>query len=329
MSVIIYRSTDGSAPVLTGQNGSLLTLLAACLVTGYGAKAAAGWTIPFTGTNISVFRAPSATGSPSEGNRRYLRVADDLASTYGAAVNVFDTMSDVNTGTFQFPTFVQNTGKIYLRKSITSDATARPWTLIASERAFYLVIASGSTTYGATTGFDAAFFFGDFPSNVPGDTVNTALIANPVLSTSINQEEFGRADVNVSLSGSFGRMLRAPGHGFGVGTQFILSTRTAIGNSVIGSVAYGADYPDPIRGGLILNRVDIGEAAYSGIIPTRALRGYLPGLWASENKDSPGSYYDTFDGTNFFVGRQFIILPIYYLNSQGRVYLELSDTWWD
>jgi hypothetical protein len=45
MTVRIYRSTDGSAPVLTGQAGKLTDLLDAILVNGYGSKTAAGWTI--------------------------------------------------------------------------------------------------------------------------------------------------------------------------------------------------------------------------------------------------------------------------------------------
>lgn len=36
MTVRVYRSTDAGAPVLTGQVGSLITLLDACLVNGYG-----------------------------------------------------------------------------------------------------------------------------------------------------------------------------------------------------------------------------------------------------------------------------------------------------
>jgi hypothetical protein len=51
MTVRVYRSTDASAPVLTGQVGSLTALLDAILVNGYGALTAAGWTIAQTTTN--------------------------------------------------------------------------------------------------------------------------------------------------------------------------------------------------------------------------------------------------------------------------------------
>src|SRR5438309_11659795 len=50
MTVRVYKSTDASAPALTGQVGSLTALLDAILVNGYGTKTAAGWTIGFTTT---------------------------------------------------------------------------------------------------------------------------------------------------------------------------------------------------------------------------------------------------------------------------------------
>ena len=50
MPVTVYRSTDAGAPLLTNSNGSLIAVLKACLVDGYGSKASAGWTAPFLRT---------------------------------------------------------------------------------------------------------------------------------------------------------------------------------------------------------------------------------------------------------------------------------------
>lgn len=58
-NVNIYYSTDTGAPALTGRAGSLYNLLKACLVTGYGSKAAAGWTNPYSGNNQGVFTMAS------------------------------------------------------------------------------------------------------------------------------------------------------------------------------------------------------------------------------------------------------------------------------
>lgn len=44
MSVYVYRSTDADAPVLTGEVGTLVSLLDACLVNGYGSVAISSMT---------------------------------------------------------------------------------------------------------------------------------------------------------------------------------------------------------------------------------------------------------------------------------------------
>ena len=52
MAVTLYKSTDSNAPVLMGQAGSLVNLLDACLVTGYGGVRATV-TITSNGTSVS------------------------------------------------------------------------------------------------------------------------------------------------------------------------------------------------------------------------------------------------------------------------------------
>ena len=72
MTVTVYLSTDASAPTLDGNVGSLITVLDAVLVNGYGAKAAAGWTKAFSGTNKAAYR-----NSPSTGTGLFWRIQDD------------------------------------------------------------------------------------------------------------------------------------------------------------------------------------------------------------------------------------------------------------
>jgi hypothetical protein len=75
------RSTDAGAPVSSGTVGSLIGLLDACLVNGYGTKAGAGLTIPMP-------PSPKVVG--------------------------YEVMTDINTGTGQFPTSTQeNVGCTY------------------------------------------------------------------------------------------------------------------------------------------------------------------------------------------------------------------------
>ena len=90
MPVTLYRSTDDDAPALTKANLSLI--LKACLVTGYGNKPGAGWTMPYEDAAASkrVF-APAKSGELDS----YLRVADQTGVSRVAA---YRQMSDIDNG---------------------------------------------------------------------------------------------------------------------------------------------------------------------------------------------------------------------------------------
>ena len=83
-------SSDDDAPALTKTNLSLI--LKACLVTGYGNKPGAGWTMPHEDAAASkrVF-APAKTGELDS----YLRVADQSGQSRVAA---YRQMSDIDNG---------------------------------------------------------------------------------------------------------------------------------------------------------------------------------------------------------------------------------------
>lgn len=117
--------------------------------------AALGWTKVFTGTNKAVYKPsdPAATGC-------YLRV-DDTAAT-NARVSGFETMSDVDTGTGQFPTAVQLSGGMYWMKSTI-------WAVVGDGRGFYLMMGA------ATNPLYSVEFFGDIVSDKPGDAYACAL----------------------------------------------------------------------------------------------------------------------------------------------------------
>lgn len=90
MPVTLYRSTDDDAPALT--KGNLSLILKACLVTGYGSKPGAGWTMPYEDAAASkrVF-APAKSGELDS----YLRVADQTGVSRVAA---YRQMSDIDNG---------------------------------------------------------------------------------------------------------------------------------------------------------------------------------------------------------------------------------------
>ena len=66
--VRLYSHTDSEAPQLPANDwtGALKTLLKACLVTGYGGKPGAGWTLREESDNKAIFRAGDPAISPVE-----------------------------------------------------------------------------------------------------------------------------------------------------------------------------------------------------------------------------------------------------------------------
>ena len=71
----IYTSSDLDAPLLTGRTGSLVGLLDACLVTGYGIMTGSGWTHPLVNSRSL------ACYTPPSGSRMTLFVNDSYSSS--------------------------------------------------------------------------------------------------------------------------------------------------------------------------------------------------------------------------------------------------------
>lgn len=159
-----FRHDDAGAPTLTGEVGSLTNVLRKCLVgtagVAYSGRPAAGWTEEFIGAaaNIAAFRNNQADG----GCGCYVRVHDNAPGAGGAResrINVYATMSDINTGT-------NGTALTYFRKSSLLSNAARPWLVIADARtAWVYAWANGdAATYGADNSLHG---FGDIESVLP------------------------------------------------------------------------------------------------------------------------------------------------------------------
>jgi hypothetical protein len=348
-TVTVYASTDGSAPVLTGAVGSLNSLLDACLVSGYGAKSAAGWTKPYTGTNKAVFRI-----NTTDGTGLYLNVDDSAPGAGGARealMTGFETMSSVGTGTGQFPTAGQlalgsaPSGAVVCRKSTTADATARAWTLVASSTFFYLFTETGDFTNPAAP---MAFGFGDIFSYKASDAYRTIIIGrNNVNTGAVGSEAFSgllnmAAGASATIAGHFmPRSWTALGTSTPVGKNIDYfmtgnatfnagngtSGTTSLSSSVpgIGLFASGAvQYPNPVDGGLYLSPIRINHGG--------AIRGYLPGAWCPV-QDRPLNHNDTYSGTGNLSGKTFLVQGIVCSGGSvvpatiGQVHIETSSTW--
>ena len=166
MAVRLFRSTDASAPALSNSNaGSLITILRACLVEGFGTRTSAGWTMPFSDlpNNKAAFQSVSGDCIQIDDNSDYR-----WASALG-----FKTMSALDTGTEQYPNSDQvgagNEYRVYKRYS--SDVSTSNWAVIASDNWFYFINHQKTTS----PSYPAGFFFGDYDCVNPSFTENNIL----------------------------------------------------------------------------------------------------------------------------------------------------------
>jgi len=170
MAWTIYQSTDGSAPVLTGVSGSLITVLDAVLVNGYGSKPAAGWTHPFAGSSTKQVYLSGGSAS------MYYRVDDTGGLAQGgreAGLRGYGSMSDVDTGTDPFPSVAQKADGCQIYKSENASATAVPWLIAADNRTMIFF------AWLAGVGRWQPEYIGEIESFKSGDTHNAVIIAAP------------------------------------------------------------------------------------------------------------------------------------------------------
>lgn len=361
MTVRIYRSTDASAPTLSGSAGALLTVLDAVLVNGYGSTTAAGWTIAYTGTNKRQY-AMVAGGTGCQ-----LYVDDSAPGAAGAKearLTGFKTGTGLGAGTGQFPTTSQMTapsGALVARKSSTADSTARAWTIIADGHTIYMFVETGDVT---TPALSYPWMFGDFFSYSASDTSNCAIIAR----SKENWQYYGSAnDANGwtansgmvenfnklgGLSNTYlndvltGHYCAANYTGVGGSLQFGKHSDIAAmghisqnGSPQMGYLGKGPNggvsvwpsefaYPNPADSGLYTAPVWIHHGG--------GIRGYLKGVW-NPLQHVPLSTGDTYSGTGNLSGKSFIAFNI--IGSQNsdmnnsanqiptQVHIEYSDTW--
>jgi hypothetical protein len=318
----IYKSTDASAPALDGTVGSLVNLLDKCLVTGYGAKAAAGWTKPYTGTNKAAFK--QGTGS----NGFYLRVQDDAPGAGGAKdtrITGYETMSDVDTGTGPFPTAAQGLGGVVaalnIRKSAASDATARTWILAADARTFYIFILTGDIA-----GIYYSSMFGEIYSFISSDLYRTGIIAANAENSSSSNNNFNLSTLQTALtSNQAGNYLARSHTGLGGSVQFGKhsdTTKTGSATAFVGIVPF----TNPADGGVYLAPVWLQDP---NTAPVNGLRGRLRGIWVPLHAAASFTDGDTLTGVGELSGKSFLFIKTCREASAGTtgvVVLETSNT---
>lgn len=314
MAVTIYKSTDASAPVLTGEVDSLRQLLKACLVDGYGAQASQGWAEAFTGTNRAAFRAAS-------GVRHYFRVNDNGAGTGGAKealVRGFETMSDVDTGTGPFPSDAQSAlteDSLIARKSATADTTARAWVIAADALTCYVFVKTGDNASNYL-----AFGFGEFYSLLSSDDYRSFLVARIAEnSAGLTSDCLDKVQVVVNLA--------TAGHYFprgytqlGGSVQFGKHGDAAKSNGAAFTIG-GMPFPNSADGGLYLSPLWIHDPT---TLPVNNVRGRMRGLWHFLHAAASVADLDTVTGVGDLAGKTFLFLK---LGGNAGVYTIETTAW--
>jgi hypothetical protein len=150
---------DVGAPSLTPTNGSLIAVLDWALDVGI----ATYWEKVFSGTNKAVYRSKT-------GMRPYLRVDDNVGGET-AILAMYETMSDIDTGTGRCPDGI--TQSINLRAGKCDDAENNSHAYhIVGDAEFFIIAINNDESYpldGNSETFYRPFYFGEIASYLSVD----------------------------------------------------------------------------------------------------------------------------------------------------------------
>jgi len=324
MAFTIYNSSDSGAPTLNGITGSLLTVLDAILVTGYGSKPGAGWTKPLANTSsygmykqgagatCSLFVYDAGSGSAS-GAEAVMTGWDQITGMTAGAV----------TGSNPFPTYGQSAigggngataGAVILRKSAVPTSVARSWIVMADSSSMYMFVLTGDT---ANTYY--SFFFGDFYSLKSGsiDVGRCMIIGRTTASSSTATVE--RVDLlsNTLGTAAAGHFAAHAYHGIGGAiTIGVHGDQVKSGNSstLLGTISY----PNPCDNSFYMSPLWVVDSASSTI------RGRMRGMYQMLHGIAPFVDNSTFSGSGDYNGKAFMIIKS--SGNSGMYTMEITDT---
>ncbi len=298
----VYKSTDPNAPVACATPQSLINILDACLVDGYGDLPGAGWTKPFASADGTGAVYKQGAG----GNGMYLKIFGTAEMPQGFSYSylgrgchgavLFENMTDYNNGVGRAPAGVNFVNEMCpvssrLYQSNSENTAPCAWMVIADSAVCYFFCwhKAGSSVAPAKEDFFLLFSAGTFlPLN--SDESSCSFIG--VMFTATSSEAFRLfRDKNHNKMGSFP---------LNTGNQKVIPTNYPDGqmdpaggdaNIFVSRPASGAQAAAPARLGwgggpqdmaydeskpLLVSRPYLMDGA-----PVQNLRGWLPGLYTS------------------------------------------------
>ena len=286
-------------PTTTSFTVGVVTALTAATGTLICKVAPLGWEKTFSGTNKAVYRSLDVTT-----NQFYLRV-DDTNTLY-AAVTMYETMSNVDTGTGASTTK-------YWKKSTVANTTAMPWHSIGNKKVFYFF----SDWYPSYPLQPSGYCFGWFPSFRSGDGFNTMLIGHD---NSIPSGQYQGNDFSLFGSAQTEGLLIARSYSQ-LGSSISFYKLPGIGNHNYMGFDNSFPFPNPVDNGIHLFPVYIYETS-------NVLRGKMPGIFIP-NEYTNGVFYSR-DKTVIVNGKRYIAYRITNSNSYnkyGNCWLALDEEW--
>jgi len=222
--------------------------------------APAGWVKEFSATNKAVYhidlvKYPSAPAA---------RVRIDDTTTYNAKIHGYTAMTDVDTGTGDFPTAAQI--NLYVCKSDAESTATRPWMVVADDRFVYVGIKHYTTSI---TSYGTCWFgFGAFKSQKQADAYAFMVTGNVPYTSPISAEQ------TYSIAGTAGQTYSYVARSYtGIGAGLNVDLRTWLGDwGGSGSGSAPLPYPNPADYGLYLCPADVFETT------NYTYRGRLPGM---------------------------------------------------
>lgn len=224
-----------------------------------------GWEKVFSKTNVAVYRS-----TDSAGTRAYYRV-DDTNALY-ARVQMYESMTDVDTGVAVAPLPSVLNGGYYWHKRSAASANGVYWVLVGDSRAFVLLVASNAGSAPSTSGGYGLVpnCAGDLRSYRSGDAWSAVLTGAPTATYS------DIAGCVFSAGGSTGITLQRLSAGIGGAVQAARSVWGAPGG-VSGADATLGAYPSRADNGLRLSSIALSD----GAMATYGPRGELAGMYHS------------------------------------------------
>jgi len=266
--------------------------------------APADWTKPFSGTNLAAYK--QGAGS----NGMYLRVSD--TTTAFARVKAFEAMTDISTGTGDFPTETQFAGGLYAGKS--NSTTARVWDIIADEKALHIFIGEDGTQR-------EYYFFGDIISNKSGDAFNTVIDFGGTTGAGGSYQTLALATSLSAGAVTVGHYIARPHTQVGQSLQCAFMSDRNSGQNSLGQQSGAMPYPCPIDNSLHISPILAAEM-------TAGLRGKVPGLW-NPIHNIPFQNGDIITGTGVNSGRKFLAqLMSNQTGTTMQALIEISNTWY-